>query len=99
MAATAQRTSRPGRSARMARKTRPPRMPYSARWLAFRIKKWSTTKVSGETGWMALINFSSRGAVLPEEKDPVDAAKITAVHRNGGSHKRRVVRDGIGARV
>src|SRR5713101_2786874 len=88
-------------SARKARKSSALRMPYSVRCAAFRIARWTTTNRSGAIGCpaMALINVASQSAVCAEENDALEAAKISAVHRIGGSQKRHAIRVDIGARV
>ncbi len=76
-------------------------MPYSVRCAAFRIAEWTTANQSGAMGCpaMALINVASQSAVCTEENDALEAVKISAVHRSGGSQKRHTVRVDIGARV
>jgi hypothetical protein len=76
-------------------------MPYSVRCPAFRIAEWTIANRSGAKGCpaMALINVASQSAVCAEENDALEAVKISAVHRIGGSQKRHKIRDDIGARV
>ena len=101
-AASAQRMShlRP-LSARKARRSSAPRMPYSVRCAAFRIAEWRTSNRSGAMGppAMALINVASQSAVWAEENDALEAAKISAVHTIGGTQKRHTVLVDIAARV